>query len=58
VTVGVPDGAGFTAASHLGWWVLAACGAVVAALGVLTTTGWATSSATRITARFSVELAR
>jgi len=58
VTEGAPDRDGFTAASHLGWWVLAGCGAVVAALGVLTTTGWATSSATRITARFPAEVAR
>jgi EmrB/QacA subfamily drug resistance transporter len=58
VTEGAPDRDGFTAASHLGWWVLAGCGAVVAALGVLTTTGWATSSATRITACFPAEVAR
>jgi EmrB/QacA subfamily drug resistance transporter len=39
---------GFTSASHLGWWILAACGALVATLGVLTTTGRATASAARI----------
>jgi len=27
---------GFTAASHLGWWILAGCGALIAALGLLT----------------------
>jgi EmrB/QacA subfamily drug resistance transporter len=43
---------GFTSASHLGWWVLAACGALVAALGVLTTAGRATASAARIAALF------
>ncbi|HEX3787201.1 MAG TPA: MFS transporter [Pseudonocardiaceae bacterium] len=45
-------GGGFTVASQVGWWVLAGCGVLVAALGVLTTTRRATASATRIAARF------
>jgi MFS family permease len=47
-----PIRAGFTPASHLGWWVLAGCGALIAALGIGTTTGRAIATATRITARF------
>jgi len=38
--------------SHLGWWVLAGCGTLVAIIGILTTTGWATAGAARIVARF------
>jgi EmrB/QacA subfamily drug resistance transporter len=48
---------GFAAASHIGWWVLAGCGALVAALGVWTTTGRATATAVRTTARFTAEAA-
>jgi EmrB/QacA subfamily drug resistance transporter len=46
------DGGGFTTASHLGWWILAGCGTLIAALGVATTTGRATATATRISAHF------
>jgi EmrB/QacA subfamily drug resistance transporter len=38
---------GLTEASHTGWWVLVGCGALVAGLGVLTTTRWASATATR-----------
>lgn len=40
-----------TAASHLGWWILTGCGALIAAVGMLTTTARATASATRINTR-------
>ncbi|MFC1433764.1 MFS transporter [Streptacidiphilus sp. N1-3] len=43
---------GFTSASHLAWWILAGCGALIAALGILTTTARATAGAARIAARF------
>ena len=46
---------GFTTASHLAWWILAACGALIVAVGVLTTGGRATEGAARITARFLAE---
>ena len=44
--------AAFTAASHLGWWVLIGCGVLVAVLGVLTTTRHAEASAARVAAAF------
>ena len=47
-----PGHGAFTAASHLGWWILAGCGALVTILGVLITTDRATAGATRIAARF------
>ncbi|MCW2943705.1 MAG: EmrB/QacA subfamily drug resistance transporter [Actinoallomurus sp.] len=50
-----PIRAGFTEASHIGWWVLAGCGALIAALGIWTTTGRATATTTRIRARFPAE---
>ena len=33
------------AASHTGWWIIAGCGALVIALGALTTTPWALRTA-------------
>jgi len=36
------------AAGHVGWWIIAGCGAVVLALGVLTTTRWALSTAAAV----------
>ena len=53
VTAHGPEHGGFAEASRLGWWIIAGCGAVVVALGVLTTTGRANASAARIAARFS-----
>jgi EmrB/QacA subfamily drug resistance transporter len=32
-------------ASHTGWWILAACGAIVIVLGIVTTTPWALATA-------------
>jgi EmrB/QacA subfamily drug resistance transporter len=42
----------FAAATHAGWWVLTGCGALVLALGFLTTTTWARTTADRTAARF------
>jgi EmrB/QacA subfamily drug resistance transporter len=50
-----PIRAGFTTASHLGWWILVGCGALIAALGVLATTGRAAATAARVAARFPAE---
>jgi EmrB/QacA subfamily drug resistance transporter len=36
-----PFSTGFAEASRIGWWIIAACGLVVFALGILTTSGWA-----------------
>jgi EmrB/QacA subfamily drug resistance transporter len=41
----------FAAASHPGWWVITGCGWLVLALGLLTTTGWARTTAARTAAR-------
>jgi EmrB/QacA subfamily drug resistance transporter len=43
---------GFAAASHPAWWLVAGCGALIAAFGVLTTTGRALASAARVAALF------
>jgi EmrB/QacA subfamily drug resistance transporter len=39
---------GFASASHVGWWIVVACGAVVFALGVLTTGRWARRTAQNV----------
>jgi EmrB/QacA subfamily drug resistance transporter len=41
-------GPGFIAASHSGWWIIAACGAGVFALGLASTGARARASATRV----------
>jgi len=38
---------GFIAASHAAWFVMAGCGLVVFALGLITTSSWGAASATR-----------
>ena len=45
--------AGFVAASHPAWFVLAGCGAVVFLLGLVTTSRWALGTATRTAELFS-----
>lgn len=40
-----PFASGFASASHLGWWIMAACGAAVFGLGLLTTGRWARRTA-------------
>jgi EmrB/QacA subfamily drug resistance transporter len=44
---------GFVAASRPGWWIVAACGAVVVILGVVTTGSWALGTASRTAALLS-----
>jgi EmrB/QacA subfamily drug resistance transporter len=46
-TVSGALGPGFAAATHPGWWVVAVLGAVVLALGLITTTPWAEATAAR-----------
>jgi Na+/melibiose symporter-like transporter len=50
-----PTPAEFTAASHLGWWILVGCGALIAALGVLATTARSAATAVRVAATFPAE---
>ncbi|MEV0703211.1 hypothetical protein AB0I53_35560 [Saccharopolyspora sp. NPDC050389] len=38
--------AGVAAASHLAWWLLAACGLLIGAIGLITTSRWAQRTAT------------
>jgi MFS family permease len=45
-------GRGFAAATHPGWWVIAALGGAILALGLLTTTDWADQTAERTASRF------
>jgi EmrB/QacA subfamily drug resistance transporter len=45
--------AGFAPASHVGWWVVVGCGALVLGLGLLTTGGWARRTAERVAAEFA-----
>jgi len=40
--------AGFLSAAHPGWWVMAGCGYVVLVLGILSTTGWARATVSRV----------
>jgi EmrB/QacA subfamily drug resistance transporter len=42
-----PLRAGFTQASHAGWWIIAGCGAAVLLIGLLTSGRWARATATR-----------
>jgi hypothetical protein len=39
---------GFVPAAHAGWWILAGCGYAVLLLGLVCTTGWAKSTAARL----------
>jgi len=45
---------GFATASHLGWWVIVVCGALVLTLGLVTTGASARRSAERVAARFEL----
>ena len=49
---------GFTSASHVGWWIIAGCGAVVLAVGLLTSGRWARRTADRTAAMFAPESPR
>ncbi len=44
---------GFAAASHVGWWVIAGCGAAVLLLGVITSGPRARRTAARVAAEFA-----
>src|SRR6478609_1965852 len=46
-----PMRTGFVAASQLGWWIVAACGAIIVILGIITTGPWARRTAARTAAR-------
>jgi EmrB/QacA subfamily drug resistance transporter len=46
-SLGGSAGAFVASATHAGWWVLAGCGVIVLALGLLVTTGWAKQTAER-----------
>ena len=41
-------GAGFAAATHPAWWVVAGCGLTVALVGLLSTGPWAVRTADRV----------
>jgi apolipoprotein N-acyltransferase len=43
--------ASLAAASHDGWWVMVACAVAVLALGILSSTSWATRTAERTAER-------
>jgi hypothetical protein len=45
-------GRGFAAATHSGWWIVAALGVVVTVLGFATTTRWAHRTARETAERF------
>ncbi|MFJ1702120.1 MFS transporter [Kitasatospora sp. NPDC088346] len=52
VTAGVAStSAGFTEATHAGWWIMAALGLAVLVLGVVSTTPWAARTAAEVAAR-------
>ncbi|AHH95850.1 MFS transporter [Kutzneria albida] len=50
-----PLATGLPEASHLGWWIMAGCGVLVLALGILTTGRWARRTAERAAAHLSPE---
>jgi EmrB/QacA subfamily drug resistance transporter len=59
VTAGVHGSlaAGFSPASHAGWWIIVGCGLMVIILGVVTTGRWARATAGRVAARSAAEAA-
>jgi hypothetical protein len=46
-----PMRTGFVPASQPGWWIVAACGAIILILGIVTTSEWARRTAARTAAR-------
>ena len=48
---------GFASASHVGWWIIAGCGAAVLGVGLLTSGRWARQTAERTAAQFTPETA-
>jgi Na+/melibiose symporter-like transporter len=53
-----PLSAGFTAASHQGWWIVAGCGAAVLVLAIITTGRWARGTAASVAASFPSDQSR
>jgi len=49
---------GFASASHVGWWIIAGCGASVLGFGLLTSGRWARRTAASTAARLDPETAR
>jgi len=49
---------GFASASHVGWWIIAGCGASVLSVGLLTSGRWARQTADRTAAMFAPESAK
>ncbi len=47
--------AGFVEASHLGWWIIAACGVLIVVLGLVTTGRWAKDTSRRAAALLNPE---
>jgi EmrB/QacA subfamily drug resistance transporter len=47
--------AGLATSAHVGWWVIAGCGAAVVVFGVATTTPWAYATAARTAAELEPE---
>ncbi|HET7016042.1 MAG TPA: MFS transporter, partial [Streptosporangiaceae bacterium] len=45
---------GFATASHVGWWVIIVCGALVLTLGLVTTGAWAKRTAERVATKFEL----
>ncbi len=45
----------FAAASHVGWWIVAGCGAAVLVLAIVTTTKWAEGTAAATAVRLAPE---
>jgi EmrB/QacA subfamily drug resistance transporter len=48
-----PFRTGFAPASHVGWWIIAGCGAVVLLLAIITTGRWAQATAERTAKRLT-----
>jgi EmrB/QacA subfamily drug resistance transporter len=53
-----PLRAGFTQASHVGWWIITGCSAAVLLIGVLTSGRWALGTAARTAERITSDEAR
>jgi MFS family permease len=53
VSTGRARGMNFTQATHLVWWMMAACGVIVLLLGWVATTNWALCSTDKIASLFS-----
>jgi len=51
------SGGDFAARSHAGWWIIAALGAVVLTLGLVTTGRWARATTDRVAVRPAAPMA-